>query len=45
MEIFKRVELEILTSEDQRSRYGDDESSESDNEGDLRDEIALVPRN
>ena len=32
-------------AEDENMRYGDDESSESDNEGDRHDGIPLVRRN
>ena len=34
-----------VTAEDNNLRYGDDESSDSDNEGDLGDVIPLVRRN
>ena len=35
----------VLKTEDDKMPYGDDESSESDNEEDQHDEIPLVPRN
>ena len=35
----------LVTAEDDNMQYGDDESSESDNEGDQHDGIPLVPRN
>ena len=37
--------IRCMTTEDGTMRYGDDESSESDNEGDHHDGIPLVPRN
>ena len=35
----------MVTAEDDTMQYGDDESSESDNEADLHDGIPLVRRN
>ena len=35
----------LATAEDNSTRYGDDESSESDNEGDTQEGIPLVRRN
>ena len=37
--------IRCMTTEDNNMRYGDDENSESDNEGDLHDGIPLVQRN
>ena len=35
----------LVATEDDNMQYGDDESSESDNDGDQHDGIPLVPRN